>query len=157
MSFWAQPGTRVNELRPNVGLTGDKCHKFRLETKEEKIMENQKSALGLDANITALIGYLIGLVAIIVFFIEKENKFVKFHAIQSVLFHVGMVVLMVAVSIVTGVLSQISGAFALVGLLALPLWLIWLVGMIFLAFKSFKGEMFKFPVIGNIAEGMANK
>ena len=43
-----------------------------------------KSALGLDGNVTALIGYIIPLVALILVFMEKDNKFVRFHSIQSV-------------------------------------------------------------------------
>lgn len=120
-------------------------------------MENQKSAIGLDGNITALIGYVIGLVAIVLVFIEKENKFVRFHALQSVFFHVGFFAIYIVLAIIIGILAQISTAFAFLGLLLLPLWLVWLIGMIFLAFKGYQGTMFKFPVIGNIAEGMANK
>jgi uncharacterized membrane protein len=120
-------------------------------------MENQKSAIGLDGNITALIGYIIAIVAIVLIFIEKDNKFVRFHAFQSVFFHVGFFVIYFVLAIVIGILSQVVTAFAFLGLLLLPLWLVWLVGMIFLAFKSYQGAMFKFPVIGNIAENMAGK
>jgi uncharacterized membrane protein len=41
-------------------------------------MQNQKSALGLDGNVTALIGYIIGILALVLIFIEKDNKFVRF-------------------------------------------------------------------------------
>ena len=47
-------------------------------------MENQKSAIGLDGNLAAALGYPIGIIALILIFIEKENKFVRFHAIQSI-------------------------------------------------------------------------
>jgi len=116
-----------------------------------------KSALGLDGNITALIGYIIGIVAIVLIFIEKDNKFVRFHALQSVFFHVGFFVLYFVLAIVIGILSQVVSALAFLGLLLLPLWLVWLGGMIFLAVKGYQGSMFKFPVIGNIAENMSNK
>ena len=55
-------------------------------------MQNQKSAIGLDANITALIGYPIGILALVLIFIEKDNKFVRFHALQSVLWSVGVTI-----------------------------------------------------------------
>lgn len=119
-------------------------------------MQNQKSALGLDGNVAALIGWIIGIVAIVLIFIEKGNKFVKFHAIQSVLFHVGFFVIYFALSIVIVILSQIVSAFAFLGIILLPLWLVWLGGMIFGAVKAFKGEMFKFPVIGNLADNWSN-
>jgi uncharacterized membrane protein len=56
-------------------------------------MDTGKSALGLDGNVAAAIGYPIGILAIICLVMEKENRFVKFHALQSILLHVAMVIL----------------------------------------------------------------
>jgi uncharacterized membrane protein len=116
-------------------------------------MQNQKSAIGLDGNVTALIGYIVWIVALVLIFIEKENKFVRFHAFQSMLFGVLVIVLFVALSILNTVLylvsSTLGGLFSLIFIL---LWLAVLGGVILLAFKSFKGEMFKFPIIGDLAE-----
>ena len=120
-------------------------------------MENQKSALGLDGNITALIGYIIGLVALIEMFIEKDNKFVRFHAFQSVFFHVAFIAVYIVFAIFIGILSQVSSFFGLFGLLLIPLWLVWLGGMIYGAVKAYQGAWFKYPVIGNIAENMSGK
>src|SRR3982751_3131991 len=47
-----------------------------------------KSAIGMDANLTAALGYPVGLIAIIEIIIEKQNRFARFHALQSILFHV---------------------------------------------------------------------
>lgn len=116
-------------------------------------MQNQKSALGLDGNITALIGYPVGILALILIFIEKDNKFVRFHAFQSVIFWVAVTVIYVVVGIFTGILFAVSTTlgglfmmlFGLIGLAAFA-------AMIFLAFKAYQGEMFKLPVIGDMAE-----
>ncbi|MCB1023832.1 MAG: DUF4870 domain-containing protein [Acidobacteria bacterium] len=121
-------------------------------------MENEKSALGLDGNITALIGYIIWIVALVLIFIEKDNKFVRFHAFQSVFFGLAMMVVIVVLSIFTGILSAVSGTLA--GLFSLVFLLVWLgaiVGLIYLCIKAFQGQMAKLPIIGNIAENMANK
>ncbi|REJ79417.1 MAG: hypothetical protein DWQ47_01365 [Acidobacteria bacterium] len=123
-------------------------------------MENEKSALGLDGNITALLGYIIPLVGLILIFIEKENRFVRFHAFQTVLYAVGFIVIYIAsfilIGVVSAVLAAISDVLALVSILfwfiPLVLWLGWLVGLIYAAVKSYGGAMFKFPVIGNLAE-----
>jgi uncharacterized membrane protein len=127
-------------------------------------MSGGKSALGLDANVTALLGYIIGIVAIILIFIEKDNRFVRFHAIQSVVYHVGTFVVIFAIWIVGGiiaaVLGQISSVLGLIGiliyLLGLLLWLAWLGGMIYGAIKAYQGQMFKFPIFGNLAEKWSN-
>ena len=126
-----------------------------------------KSALGLDGNIAAALGYPIGIIAIISLIIEKENRFVRFHALQSILLHVAFIVLMIAIWILTIVLT-IAGAAAsaasssagavggIVGLLFTLVWLVFMVayigGLIFAAVKSYQGNMFKLPIIGNMAE-----
>jgi uncharacterized membrane protein len=124
-------------------------------------MQNQKSALGLDSNVTALIGYLVGIVALILIFIEKNDKFVRFHALQSVLWSVvctiGFIAIAVVGTILSLVISQISGGLAtIVGLL---LFLVYLVlffgligGLIYGAIKAYGGATFKLPIVGNFAE-----
>ena len=63
-------------------------------------MDTGKSALGLDGNVAAAIGYPIGILAIICLIMEKENRFVKFHALQSILLHVAMVIVGIGLAIV---------------------------------------------------------
>ncbi len=46
-----------------------------------------KSAIGLDGNLAAALGYPIGILAIICLIMDKENKFVKFHALQAILLY----------------------------------------------------------------------
>lgn len=124
-------------------------------------MQNQKSALGLDGNITALIGYIIGIVALVLVFIEKDNKFVRFHALQSVLWSVFCVIGIIVVAIVGGilalVLSQVSsGLGGIVGLLVMLVYLALIFGMlgglIFAAIKAYGGNEFKLPIVGNLAQ-----
>jgi uncharacterized membrane protein len=134
-------------------------------------MDTGKSALGLDGNLAAALGYPIGIIAIICLVMEKENKFVKFHALQSILLHVGMIVVMIAVWII-GIIIAIAGVAAaaatnsgaLGGLAGMLFGLIWLVlivayvgGLILAAVKSYQGLMFKLPIIGNMAEKFAGK
>lgn len=129
-------------------------------------MDTGKSALGLDGNVAAALGYPISIIAIICLIMEKENRFVKFHALQSILLHVAMIVVMIAVWII-GVIIAIAGVAAaaatnsgaLGGLAGMLFGLIWLVvivayvgGLILAAVKSYQGVDFKLPVIGNMAE-----
>jgi len=130
-------------------------------------MDTGKSALGLDGNIAAALGYPIGIIAIISLIIEKENRFVKFHALQSILLHVGAIVLMIALWII-GVILAIAGMAAaaasnatgalggIVGMLFGLIWLIFIIvyvgGLIFAAVKAYQGNMFKLPIIGNMAD-----
>lgn len=119
-------------------------------------MQNQQSALGLDANVTALIGYPIGIVALILVFIEKDNKFVRFHAFQSLLFWAAATVLWVGLIFLMIFLAFISSILAtLFWLLLMVVGLGVVAGIVFLAYKAFQGEMFKLPVIGDMAEKWA--
>src|SRR5215831_21350060 len=43
------------------------------------------SSIGLEANVAAGLGYLIPLIGLIFFFIEKSNRFVRFHGAQSIM------------------------------------------------------------------------
>jgi uncharacterized membrane protein len=130
-------------------------------------MDTGKSALGLDGNVAAALGYPIGIIAIISLIMEKENRFVKFHALQSILLHVLFVILAIAVWILTIVLmigaaaasaaSSAGGAAGgIVGLLFSLIWLVVVIayigGLIFAAVKAYGGNMFKLPIIGNMAE-----
>lgn len=124
-------------------------------------MQNQKSAIGLDGNITALLGYIIGIVALVLIFIEKDNKFVRFHALQAVLWFVAYIVSIIALMIVGGivavVLSQVSGTLGsivglLIGLLYFAVIIGFLGGLIFAAIKAYGGNQFKLPIVGNFAE-----
>ena len=134
--------------------------------------ETAKTALGLDANLGAALGYPIGIIALIVFIIEKENRFARFHALQSLLCHVAWVVVFIVVAIlftIIGVLAAAASATssaggAVGGLLGILITLVWLgvilayiAGLLFAAFKAYSGSWFKFPIIGNMAEKVVNK
>ena len=127
---------------------------------------------GLDPKIAAAISY-IWIVGVVFFILEKENKFVRFHALQSILFGVANSVIMILLGILAFVLTfvfGIGGAMVggpmqslvslLIGLVWLLFWVIGLLmfaGLIFAAVKAYQGQKFKLPIIGNIAENMINK
>ena len=131
---------------------------------------------GMDPKVAAAISY-IWIVGVIFFILEKENKFVRFHALQSIIFGVANTVIMFVLAIIAFILTLVFsiGAAAASGgggdglgvLVSLLVWLIWLifwliglamfVGLIFAAVKAYQGQRFKLPIIGNIAEKMVNK
>src|SRR5260370_17530132 len=72
-----------------------------------------KSAIGLDGNLAAALGYPIGILAIICLIMDKENKFVKFHALQSALLYVALIavwIALVVLSIILGVVGIAASA-----------------------------------------------
>jgi uncharacterized membrane protein len=126
----------------------------------------EKSAIGLDGNVAAALGYPIGILGLVSFFIEKQNRFVKFHGIQSVLYSlglwVGFTVLMIVLFILSLIISFVSSTLgtllsALTGLLWFVIFLVWFASLLFFAYKAYQGQMFKLPIVGNMAEKLANK
>ncbi len=141
---------------------------------ENKIFEPHKSSIGnLDANVVALIAYLgstiLGLipgvkyvaflVPIIIFVIEKDSKFVKFHAMQAILLSVTAFVLAIVIGILAGILL-VAGSFVGYSIFLALIWIVAiaiLVISIIAAVKSYKYEIYKLPLIGNWAEKIALK
>src|SRR4030095_7383786 len=129
-------------------------------------MDTGKSALGIDGNVAAALGYPIGIIAIICLIMEKENRFVKFHALQSILLHVAAVVVMIALWVISAVLlvggiaasaATNTGAIGglgsmMLGLSSFVFLILYLVCLIFSAVKAYQGNLFKLPILGNMAE-----
>jgi uncharacterized membrane protein len=94
-------------------------------------------------NLLGALTYLLGFITGIIFLlVEKENKFVRFHAMQSTITFGGLFIL----GIVMGFIPVLGW---LVGILLVPVELIlWLV----LMYKAFSGEMFRLPYVGEMAE-----
>jgi uncharacterized membrane protein len=102
-----------------------------------------KSSTGLEENIAALLSYVVGWVTGLIFFlIEKDNKFVKFHAMQSIITFGGLMVISWILTMIP-VIGWVIGT--ILGILAFVLWIVLMV-------KAYKGEKFKLPVIGDLAE-----
>ena len=122
-----------------------------------------KTGMGLDANVAAGLCYAsmfvcgLGIVLSIVFFVmEKTNKFVRFNAMQALLLVGGGIVVRIGVFILSLVLNQLGLGF--VGtILNLVVGLVILVFVILAMIKAFQGQMYKVPVIGDIAENIAGK
>jgi len=108
-----------------------------------------KTSTGLESNVAGLLCYVFGWITGVVFLIlEKDNKFVRFHAVQSIVvfgaFNIVFFILWIFtwipfVWIFFLVLIYIIGVFAFI---------LWIVLML----KAYAGEKFKLPVAGDFAE-----
>ena len=109
--------------------------------------EKKKTSLGIDENIEGALSYFLGFITGILFLVfEKENKFVRFHAMQSII-----------ISVLLFVIVMILGIIPLFWLMLPFVWLLELILWLLLMFKAYQGEKFKLPVIGDIAEQQMNK
>lgn len=100
--------------------------------------------MGGSSNTNALLAYILGPITGIIFvLIEKNDKFVRFHAFQSIFASVVLIALNLVLSSIG--LYLIS---SVLGLVALVLF-------IFLMMKAYQGQKYKLPVIGDFAEKTA--
>lgn len=98
---------------------------------------------GIKPNVAALLAYLLGFVTGLVFLlIEKKNKFVRFHAMQSIIVFGSIIVVHWVTSFIP-VVGAIAGGLLL---------LLWVVLAIVLMVKAYQGEKFKLKWVGDIAE-----
>ncbi len=121
--------------------------KARIEARERIEKEKQQGAVstgtGLSPNAAGLLCYLGGWITGIIFLIlEQKNKWVRFHAAQSL---VVFGAFSVAVSIF-GWIPIIGIAFS--SILSIAAFILWIVLMV----KAYQGTKFKLPWAGDLAE-----
>lgn len=121
-------------------------------------MSSDSTQLGLEENIEGALAYLLLFVSgIVLYLVEEDNQFVRFHAAQSTILFGGLAV----VRLILGIFSFgaaiglsfigfiFSGLFMLFNLLlVLVTFILWLVLML----KAYSGEKYKLPMVGDLAE-----
>lgn len=111
-------------------------------------MDKETTETGLEPNVAAMLCWLpvFGwLIAIVMVLIEKKDKFIRFHALESLLTSVALYVLSWIFTFMT---------FGLGGFIfPAAVFVIQIYGMV----KAYQGEMWKLPVVGDMAEGWAGK
>jgi uncharacterized membrane protein len=94
-------------------------------------------------NLMGAAAYLLGFITGVIFLlVEKQSKFVRFHAMQSTILFGGIFVLNIALGFVP-ILGWLVGL-----LLSFAAFILWIVCM----WKAFQGEMYKAPFVGDMAE-----
>ena len=108
----------------------------------------------MDNKLKGLFCYLLGWLTGIIFYVTDKDSFVRFHAMQSILTFGGLTVLDIICSILGNLglgLWVVMGPIKdLIGLASLVLWILLMV-------KAYQGELFKLPIVGDMAENYAGK
>ena len=106
----------------------------------------EKTSKGLAANVAGLLCYVLGWVSGLVFIlIEKENKSVRFHAMQSIIVFGTLTIAGFILGLIPFAGTVLSWLISLLG------FVLWIVLMI----KAYQGTMYKLPWSGNLAEKWA--
>ena len=109
---------------------------------------------GLTDNVAGMLAYVTFIPAIIFLVTAPYNKsrFVRFHSFQSIFFCVAVAVIQIGLSVLTVVPLLIFITAPLHMLVALGALILWII----LLLKANQGQIYKLPVIGNMAEKQAN-
>ncbi len=109
---------------------------------EEK--NKKTTTLGLEENIEGALCYSLGLITgILLLLVEKQNQFVRFHAIQSTSVFLPLFLIQIFTFISFTFASLILSP--IIVLLEAILWIL-------LMYKAYKGERYKLPIFGDFSE-----
>lgn len=111
-------------------------------------------------NLYAALAYLLGLITgVLMLIVEPKDKFVKFHAMQSIIFSIVIIVIQILLGIIFMPLTILTLGmaaiiYALIGMLiGLVVFVLWLL----LMYKAYNGEKYMLPAIGKYADDLASK
>ena len=96
-------------------------------------------------NVKAALTYLFGFITGVIFLLIDKDKFVRFHAWQSIILFGGYFVLNVVLSFIPFFGYTISNL----------LWIVMVILWILLMVKAYQGEKYMLPYIGEIAAKQA--
>lgn len=111
------------------------------------------SSTGLAPNVAGALAYVLGPITGIAFIVmEKQSRFVRFHAMQSTLVWIALIVVNVVLNVFNAVLARIPfigwlfalGIAMVFGLACLALWLA-------LMFQAYQGKEWQLPIVGEHA------
>ncbi len=107
----------------------------------------ERTSLGLKARTAGVLSYLATWITGVIFIlIERENRFVRFHAMQSILFFGGL-----------SIIEWVVGNVYILHSLSWGLGIVQFVCWIFLMVKAGQGKYYKLPIVGDYAERFANQ
>lgn len=118
------------------------------------------ASTGMSNNVAGLLCYVFGWITGLIFLLidpYKNDKFVRFHAFQSIFFNVGLIGVYIALAIFGAILGFVTKGLSIVlmGPLFMLLWLAVLVTWIVLMVKAYGNQTFKLPIIGDLAAKQA--
>ena len=111
------------------------------------------AASGLTDNVAGMLAYITFIPAIIFLVTAPYNKsrFIRFHSFQSIFLFVAVVIIQIALTLLTVVPFLILLTAPLHMLVALGALIVWVIVLM----KANQGQMYKLPLIGDLAEKQA--
>lgn len=137
-----------------------------IDAENEPPVATGETESGLDENVAGALSYLFGFVSgLILYLVEQDNPFVRFHAAQSMvvtgLVVVAYIVMGIVGTIVSSVLFTSTSTFFIGSIISLVLGLIWLVLAlgafalwVYLMVRAYQGKTPRIPIAAGIADNL---
>jgi uncharacterized membrane protein len=116
------------------------------------------TSMGMAAHVAGALSYVFGWITGLIFYLmEKQNKFVRFHAMQSLVMSGAYFILYIILGVLLfpALMSGSAGLFGvlmlILNLVGLGVFILWIVCIVMAA----QGKWFKIPVIGDMASKWA--
>jgi uncharacterized membrane protein len=138
---------------PNPPRPGVKPAAPKPAAKRDAPNYSTSTTTGVEPNVAAALSYILGLITGVVFLVlEKENRYVRFHAAQSIVVSAFFILVNVGVALLSGVVAFVPllgwlVVFLLTAGLAVTTFVLWLV----LMYRAYQGEEWELPVAGEMA------
>lgn len=115
---------------------------------------------GMTNNVAGCLCYLVGWVTGLIFLViepYKNDRFVRFHAFQSIFLSIAVFAVWIGVLILSTILGFITRglSFFLMGPLMMIIWLGVVVAVVICMIKAYGNQQFKLPIIGDMAAKQA--
>jgi uncharacterized membrane protein len=126
---------------------------------KEEVKAQEKTAKSPedDSNLMGAIAYIVNLFvlpwSLALYLMKKEDKFVRFHALQAAALWLVAVAVSMVMSFAVLAISVVTSGIGSFGFLCMPV-----IGLAFLAldlypaYMAYQGQKFKLPVIGDFVE-----
>lgn len=109
-------------------------------------MAETKSGTGLNKNTAGALSYVLGPITGVLFLVLERDSFVRFHAMQSIVFFIAVFIL-----------NMILG-FTLILALFIPLLsILWFILWLMLIYRAWQGKEWELPVVGKFARQLMAK
>lgn len=127
-----------------------------LEDEKEAEENISETILGINERLEGALCYVLWFITGLIFLVIEKNKFVRFHAIQSIatfipLYMIAAAVEKVLMSPTISFTISILGTIIYIAILTV-IWTLIAVVWVILIYKASKGEKYKVPIIGKIAD-----
>lgn len=112
------------------------------------------TSMNMDPKLAGALSYITWIAGLVFVLAEKQNRFVRFHAIQSLILWLSPTAIYLVASIIGRVVPILG---LILGCVAGLVWIAAFVGAIVAGIKAYQGELYKLPIIGEYAERYANQ